>query len=188
MASNRYTHEGEEGEPWIDECDIFINATGCFNDWKWPNIQNRESFQGQLIHSAIWPSDVSLAGKTVALIGNGSTGVQILPAILDQAKKIYVFIRSKTWVTAGFAQKFAGPGGSNLIFSEEQKQRWAEYPEEYLAYRKAVESELNSRFRLYLKHSKEQTEAREFSVNQMADKLSAKPEILDYLLPNFAVG
>lgn len=188
VASNRHTREGEKGEPFIEECDVFINATGCFNDWKWPSIPGREAFQGQLLHSAVWPRDAQLAGKTVAIIGNGSTGVQILPAILDEVKKVYVFIRSKTWVTAGFAQKFAGPGGSNLVFSEEQKRRWAEHPEEYLAYRKAVESELNSRFRLYLKHSQEQRAARKFSVQQMSEKLSAKPEILDYLLPDFSVG
>jgi cation diffusion facilitator CzcD-associated flavoprotein CzcO len=188
VASNRHTHDGEKREPWIEECDVFINATGCFNDWKWPNIAGRETFQGQLLHSAIWPRDAALARKTVALIGNGSTGVQILPAILDEVEKVYVFIRSRTWVTAGFAQKFAGPGGSNLFFSEEQKRKWAENPDEYLTYRKAVESELNSRFRLYLQHSKEQKEAKEFSVQQMAEKLGTKPEILDHLLPDFAVG
>ena len=36
MVSNRDAHkEGEAGEPFNEECDVFINATGCFNDWKW---------------------------------------------------------------------------------------------------------------------------------------------------------
>lgn len=122
------------------------------------------------------------------MIGNGSTGVQILPSILDEVEKVYVYIRSRTWVTAGFAQKFAGPGGKNVIFSEDQKKRWEENPEEYLTYRKAVESELNSRFRLYMKHSPEQREAKEFSIKQMTEKLSAKPEIVQNLVPDFAVG
>lgn len=104
MTSNRHSREGEAGETWLEECDVFINATGCFNDWKWPAIPGREAFKGDMLHSAQWPRDHSLKGKTVALIGNGSTGVQILPAILDEVEKIYVFIRSKTWITAGFAQ------------------------------------------------------------------------------------
>jgi cation diffusion facilitator CzcD-associated flavoprotein CzcO len=188
MTSNRHTQEGEVGEQFVDECDVFINATGCFNDWKWPAIPNRDMYQGQLLHSAAWPKEASLEGKTVALIGNGSTGVQILPAILDQVKKVYVFVRSRTWITAGFAQKFAGPGGSNLFFSDDQKRKWSENPAEYLAYRKAVESELNSRFRLYMKHSPEQKAAFSFSVSQMAEKLAGKPEVLQRLLPDFAVG
>lgn len=188
MVSNRVNQDGENGEPFTEECDIFINAGGCFNDWKWPNISGRESFKGELLHSAVWPKETDLSGKTVALIGNGSTGVQILPAILDQVKKVYVYIRSKTWITAGFAQKFAGPNGTNVIFSPEQKHRWEDHPEEYLEYRKAVESELNSRFRLYLKDSPEQKEARAFSIQQMTEKLVGKPEITEKLLPDFDVG
>jgi hypothetical protein len=188
MTSNRHTREGESGDPFIEECDVLINGSGCFNDWKWPNITNRDAYRGELLHSAIWPRDTDLKGKRVALIGNGSTGVQILPAILDQVKSVKVYIRSRTWVTAGFAQRFAGPNGSNVVFSEEQKKVWEENPEEYLKYRKEVESELNSRFRLYLKYSQEQTEARKFSIGQMTEKLRDKPEIVDKLLPDFAVG
>lgn len=102
------------------------------------------SSHGELIHSASWPRGTGLTVKTVALIDNGSTGVQILPAILKKVKKIFVYIRSKTWVTAAFAQKFAGPNGSNLFFSQEQKKQWEEHPEEYLACRKEIEVELNS--------------------------------------------
>ncbi|CAL5867467.1 uncharacterized protein PFLUO_LOCUS1686 [Penicillium psychrofluorescens] len=190
MVSNRTSKDGEAGEPFIEECDVFINATGCFNDWKWPAIPGREIFEGKMIHSAAWPDDddVSLKGKTVALIGNGSTGVQILPAILDEVDKIYVFIRSPTWVTASFAQKFAGPNGENVFFSEEQKEHWMTHPDEYLAYRKDVESELNSRFRLYLKDSVEQKQALDFSISQMKKKLLGKPEIKEKLIPEFAVG
>ncbi|KAL3442924.1 FAD/NAD(P)-binding domain-containing protein [Aspergillus insuetus] len=191
MVSNRDAdREGEAGVPFDEECDIFINATGCFNDWKWPNIPGRESFKGEMVHSAVWPDKdkLDLRGKTVGLIGNGSTGVQILPAILDEVDKVYVFIRSRTWVTASFAQKFAGPNGANLFFSEEQKQRWREHPEEYLAYRKEVESELNSRFRLYLKDSAEQREALEYSISQMTEKLAPKPKVQNGLIPDFAVG
>jgi cation diffusion facilitator CzcD-associated flavoprotein CzcO len=189
MASNRTSKEGEVGEPFLKECDIFINGTGCFNDWKWPDIPNRGLFAGQMLHSATWPEQgVDLKGKTVALIGNGSTGVQILPAILDQVEKVYVFIRSRTWVTASFAQKFAGPNGANLFFSERQMDAWRENPEEYLAYRKEVEQELNGRFRLYLKDSIQQKEALEYSISQMKEKLAGKPDLRDKLIPDFAVG
>jgi hypothetical protein len=159
------------------------------NDWKWPAIAGRETFGGKLLHSAIWPKNHTFnENETVALIGNGSTGIQILPAILDQVKKVYVFIRSPTWITAGFAQKYAGPNGSNITFTEEQKQCWADKPEEYYAYRVAVEAELNNRFRIYLKDSDEQAQAKKFSIQQMSDKLVGRPDLLNLLLPDFAVG
>jgi hypothetical protein len=185
------SHAGEEtqAENFTEECDVFISGTGYVNDWKWPAIPGRETYKGELLHSAIWPKDhVFKPDQTVALIGNGSTGIQILPAILNQVKKVYVFIRSPTWITAGFAQKFAGPGGTNKIFSEEQKKHWAENPEEYYAYRVAVESELNNRFRIYLKDSKEQAEAKKFSIQQMSEKLKSRPDLMKKLIPDFAVG
>lgn len=51
------------------------------SNWKWPEIPGLHDFQGDLVHSANWPEKFDDTGKTVALIGNGSSGVQILPEI-----------------------------------------------------------------------------------------------------------
>lgn len=97
-------------------------------------------------------------------MGTGSSGVQIVANIQSEVAKLYTWIRSPTWMTAGFAQKFAGPNGSNFdceflseeklqiqyahvcVDTEEQKKIMAEDPEYYLKYRKAVESEMNGGF------------------------------------------
>ncbi|OAL18058.1 hypothetical protein AYO22_10980 [Fonsecaea multimorphosa] len=188
VVSSRTEADTEAGETFVEECDIFVNACGYVNDWRWPSIPGRLEFEGKMYHSAAWDPKADLIDQTVALIGNGSSGIQILPSIIDKAKKVYVFIRSPTWITAGFASKFAGPGGSNVIFSEEQKKHWADNPEAYLAYRKEVEMELNSRFRLYIKDTEDQKNAQKFSTKAMVDKLSQKPELAKLLLPDFAVG
>lgn len=183
---------GETNQTMSVECDILINATGYFNDWKWPAIPGREDFRGNLLHSAAWPegADKSIDGKVVALIGNGSSGIQILPSIIDKVEKVYVHIRSPTWVTTGLAERFAGPGGSNLVFSEDQKQKWIDNPDEYLEYRKQVEDSMSSRFRLYMKGSKVQEVARKFSEEQMISKLEkgGRPDLVKFLLPTFEVG
>ena len=49
--------------------------------WKWPKINGLHDVQGELIHSANWPESFEYANKTVALIGNGSSGLQILPEL-----------------------------------------------------------------------------------------------------------
>lgn len=184
--------DGETESSFDVECDVLINAAGFFNNWRWPNVENRTSFQGDMLHTAAWPDSdgASLEGKTIGLIGNGSSGVQVLPAILDKVKKVYVHIRSPTWVTTNFAAKFAGPGGKNYDYTREQKAEWSKDPKAYLEYRRQIEAELNSRFRLYIDHTPEQKAAREYGINEMTNKLAAggKKELLEQMLPDFAVG
>jgi cation diffusion facilitator CzcD-associated flavoprotein CzcO len=141
-----------------------------------------------MMHSASWPQVDHLTGRTVSLIGNGSSGIQILPSILDQADKIYVLLRSKTWVTPALANRFAGENGANKIYTHEEKEVWSNDPEGYYAYRKEIENELNARFRLYLKGSQAQQMGRDGTTKQMTARLSAKPELVDDLIPEFPVG
>lgn len=188
VVSDGKSTEGEKGEPFTEECDVFINATGAYNNWHWPNIPGREDFKGHMVHSAAWPKELKLKGQHVALIGNGSTGIQILPAILDEVEKVYVFLRSKTWVTPGLAARFAGPNGTNKHFSEEERETWSKDPAAYLEYRKEIENELNARFRLYVKGSAIQNFVRDLSEKQLVAKLAERPELVDQLLPEFPVG
>lgn len=51
------------------------------------------------MHSANWDSTFDWTGKRVALIGGGSSGIQILPQIQPEAKKVVHFMRGKTWIS-----------------------------------------------------------------------------------------
>lgn len=78
---------------------VLVNAGGIPNSWQFPPIPGIDSFKGLLVHSAAWPKEgLELEGKTVGLIGNGSSGIQILPAIKDKVGKLVTFIREATWV------------------------------------------------------------------------------------------
>ncbi|KAL4805227.1 hypothetical protein BDV18DRAFT_153027 [Aspergillus unguis] len=171
-----------------DWCHVLLNGCGILNKWKWPDIPGLHSFAGDLIHSAAWPEDYDPTGKTVAVLGCGSSGVQIVPTIRPQVKSLTTFIRTPTWITAGFAQRHAGPGGANFAFSDEQKARFREHPDEYLKYRKEIEGELNQRFRFIIADSEEQAEAREYSVKEMTTKLANNECLIRALVPSFAVG
>lgn len=49
--------------------------------YKYPNIPGIKDFRGKLMHSAAWDGNYDLTGKTVAVIGGGSSAVQIVPNI-----------------------------------------------------------------------------------------------------------
>lgn len=60
------------------------------------------------MHSADFPADLDVQGKRVALIGGGSSGIQILPQIQRQAKVVHHYMKGKTWIPP------AGIGGEGL--------------------------------------------------------------------------
>jgi cation diffusion facilitator CzcD-associated flavoprotein CzcO len=186
--SARGVSEGETGPEVVEECDVFINASGFFNNWRWPNTPGRDKYQGVLVHSADYPVGLNLRGKKVAVIGNGSSGIQVTAAVQKVASKVVAYIRNPTWVTANMGSRFIPAGQPNLFFDEECKQKWIDNPAEYLEYRKAVEKELNIRFPIFIRDTPQQAMAKEFTTKDMTRKLGPKPELLDKLLPSFAVG
>jgi cation diffusion facilitator CzcD-associated flavoprotein CzcO len=99
----------QTGEEFIDTCDFYASATGILNKWKWPDIEGREEYKGCLVHSANWDPELSLEsmrGKNVALIGAGSTGIQLLPQIQPYAKSVDHYVSGKTWISpVGFGSE-----------------------------------------------------------------------------------
>ena len=179
--------DGEIGGDIVEECDILINASGFFNSWRWPAVPRRDTYRGTMAHTAHYDPDIDLAGKRVAIIGNGSSGIQVTTVAQTRASHVSVFIRNPTYVTASFASKFAPPSAS-LEFSQEQKDQWTQDPAEYLRWRKAVERDLNVRSGLYLRDTPQQTSARENTVREMRQRLAAKPELADTFIPTFSYG
>lgn len=78
--------------------DIVIAATGVLRDPVYPDIPGLASFGGACFHSARWDHSVNLDGKRVGIIGTGSTGIQIVPAIVDQVARLSLFQRTPQWI------------------------------------------------------------------------------------------
>ncbi|OAP57929.1 hypothetical protein AYL99_08667 [Fonsecaea erecta] len=177
------------GEAFVDSCDVFINCSGILNAWDWPDIKGLKTFQGKLCHTADYDESTDLEGKKVAVIGIGSSGVQVIPSILNKVSHLYCWIRSSTWMTAGFAQKFAGPDGANFKYSEEQKRYFAEHPDEYLDYCKKIESEISQMFKMIQVGTPEAEQAKAFSIKEMQKKLGSRKDIMEKIIPKtFNVG
>jgi cation diffusion facilitator CzcD-associated flavoprotein CzcO len=110
----RVTVRKADGEQFEDWADVFINATGFLSNWEWPKIAGLQDFEGTLIHGAAWPKDFDASGKKVAVIGSGSTAVQIVSNIAPLVDHLYTWVRSPVWVMPAYASQYAGPNGTNL--------------------------------------------------------------------------
>jgi cation diffusion facilitator CzcD-associated flavoprotein CzcO len=96
------------GEEWSVEAngqtkraDFVVMATGVLHHPNVPDIPGLEDFEGTTLHSARWDDEVGFAGKRVAVIGTGSTGVQIVSAMQPVAEQVTLFTRSPQWVLWG---------------------------------------------------------------------------------------
>ena len=80
-----------------------VMATGCLSSLNFPDIAGRESFSGRSYHTGRWPHEgVDFTGLEVAVIGTGSSGIQSIPMIAQQAAHVTVFQRTPNYaVPAG---------------------------------------------------------------------------------------
>lgn len=81
------------------EANILVNALGTFTNPRLPQFEGQESFRGQMVHPSQWPQDLDVTGKRVAVIGNGSTGVQMVSPIAEKAEQVHVFQRTPQWIS-----------------------------------------------------------------------------------------
>lgn len=78
--------------------DVVVCAIGLFGDVKLPDIDGLSEFTGPVLHTAQWDHDLDLAGRNVAVIGTGASGVQVVPELAETAGHVTVFQRSPPWM------------------------------------------------------------------------------------------
>jgi cation diffusion facilitator CzcD-associated flavoprotein CzcO len=81
-----------------DECHVLVSAVGFLNVPRIPNWPGFADFAGTMFHTARWEHAHDLAGKTVAVVGTGSSATQVVPALQPIAGHLYVYQREPGWV------------------------------------------------------------------------------------------
>jgi cation diffusion facilitator CzcD-associated flavoprotein CzcO len=96
-----------------------VAATGVLSVPFFPEVAGREDFRGVQLHTGRWPAEpVELAGKRVAVVGTGSSGVQLIPEIVDEVVSLTVYQRTANWCT---------PLNNSPITDDEQGKLRAEF-------------------------------------------------------------
>ncbi|KAK5746487.1 hypothetical protein LTR17_000867 [Elasticomyces elasticus] len=192
-----------------DAADVFVTGIGVLNKWEWPDIKGLHEFEGKLLHSANWDPDYDATGRRIAVIGAGSSGIQIVPALQPQVKSMDHYIKGRTWIAATFANEFVrerneGEDG-NFDYDPKEIEAWKRDPQSYLAYRKALEVGMQGGFAITHRGSIEHQAAwvaftkdmrarlrKNSAVNAVGEVLRSlsvalrkKSEVADRLIPDY---
>ncbi|KAF2136375.1 uncharacterized protein K452DRAFT_259191, partial [Aplosporella prunicola CBS 121167] len=159
-----------------DEADILVNGAGFLNKWKWPSIEGLSDFKGKLVHTANWDDSYDWSDKKVAVIGNGSSGLQCVPAMQPKVSKLVNYVRNPTWVSVNFCADKARDG-NNFAFSEEEKKRFREDPEHHYQYRKELEASVNGFFYAMCNDHPAQQMLKEACEAQMTERMKDNPAL-----------
>jgi len=98
-----------------------VLATGCLSNARVPDIKGLSDFKGKVYHTGHWPHEpVDFTSQRVGVIGTGSSGIQSVPVIAEQASHLTVFQRTAN---------FSIPARNAALTSEEREAVRAKYPE-----------------------------------------------------------
>jgi cyclohexanone monooxygenase len=98
-----------------------VLATGCLSNARKPDIKGLDGFKGPVYHTGNWPHQpVDFTGQRVGIIGTGSSGIQSVPVIAEQARHLTVFQRTP---------QFSIPARNRPLSAEERKAFRDNYPE-----------------------------------------------------------
>ena len=88
------------GDDAVTRARYLVAATGVLSVPHFPDVPGREQFRGESYHTGLWPAaPVDFAGKRVAVVGTGSSGVQIIPVIAPAVESLTVYQRTANWCT-----------------------------------------------------------------------------------------
>ncbi|OQU97611.1 hypothetical protein CLAIMM_03513 isoform 2 [Cladophialophora immunda] len=199
------------GQEFQDSCDVLINAGGVlkfekpldpekqpltsFSNWRWPAIPGIERFRGKLLHSADWDTTYDWSGKNVAVIGIGSSGIQIVPKVAKTAKHVDFFVRSPTWISPAPGINEPTPEDPDVDeeynYAPHELERFETDPEYLRRHRVFLADKRIQNFKRSMAGSKVQEETDQVFRSTMLARLGESPkgkEIASWLLPKFPVG
>jgi cation diffusion facilitator CzcD-associated flavoprotein CzcO len=222
----------ENGKEREEMADIIISAQGFLkyrhrstpllrkltfpSSWKWPTIEGIHDFKGHKVHSANWDYSFDYSNKRIGIIGNGSSGIQILPQMAKlPGTQIISFQKGPTWITQSLGEALGvGEGepdppaldeqvgvemaevsssddevGSNFNprYRKSDKAHFSN-PAKHNEYRKMLQHGMNKGFRLFKKDSPQNQKTTEATIQRMRAALNYNEELCEKLIPKWTLG
>ena len=88
----------EGTDPGETTARFVVMASGTLSVTNTPPFPGLDQFAGEVLHTARWPEGgVDLTGRRVAVVGTGSTAIQAIPLIAEQAADLTVLQRTATY-------------------------------------------------------------------------------------------
>jgi cation diffusion facilitator CzcD-associated flavoprotein CzcO len=90
--------EVESARGGIETFRVLVCASGFLHHPRIPDFEGLADFAGELVHSARWRDEIVTAGRRVGVVGNGSTGVQLVGELGGVASHLTMFQRTPQWI------------------------------------------------------------------------------------------
>ena len=187
-----------------------IMATGVLSAPKIPDIPGLTDFAGDVLLTSSWPESTDLTGKRVAVVGTGSSGIQVIPIIAQQAAKLFVLQRTAPFtlpahnrplsavelaaVKAGYRERRAAarytPGGITFSTTGRPAHSFSEN-ERRAIYEDVWQDGSPFRFQAIFSDLRMNSDANATAVAFVADKILQQipdPELAAQLLPDYAIA
>ena len=173
------------GEVFNDKFDFVLTAIGRFNDWQMPKIPGIDEYKGHLRHASNWDPSFDPKDKRIAVIGNGASGLQLVPSLQPVASRLDHYARSKTWISQSWA------GDERTIepqrYSQEELDSFKD-PATYTKFRKGLEDKYWRQAPGMFKGSDPNEKARKNFTEGMVQRVAKKPELANDIIPDFSPG
>ena len=190
---------GSGKEMWTDTCNVLINGSGVLSKWQWPAIEGLFDFKGVLAHSAVWPQNLDWSGKKVAVIGTGSSSIQMVPKLAQTSERLTVFMRSNTYIGAPWGTQVtnteADPEALDPVaegmhrYTEKEKRRFREDPDYFLRYRTSIEREIANRgWDMYNRGTELNISVKKATQNSMRSRLGNRDDLKQRIIPDWSPG
>ena len=197
-VETRVSDGEKQGETEWEECDVLINGAGVVNKWKWPAIEGLHSFGGALAHSANWDQKLDWKGKRVAVIGTGSSSIQMVPRLAEGSTSLKVFMRNPTYIGPQIGSSVSNkqadpeamePGAAQVHrYTEKEKQKFRDDEDYLLDYRKRLEQAVVGGFKMFYRGSELNIQAKAMMQADMAAKLGDNDDLKKRLIPDWSPG
>jgi 4-hydroxyacetophenone monooxygenase len=170
------------------EANVVISAVGMLNRPVLPDIDGLDSFEGPWFHSSRWDHGLDIAGRRVAVVGTGASAMQIVPELARDVSRLFVFQRSRHWVTPNPLYHRPVSAGERWLFANVPAyagwyrflQFWNSSDRMYPAFRRDPSWPEPERA-----ISRQNDKLRALMTEHLRRELAARPDLVERVLPDY---